>query len=295
MSFSKNIFIMLTLAHIFVVPSIIHATIIGVSYSYPDSPVVTIDETSGVFAEVGLSGFPCLNSMACDSSGIFYSVVNGRTSGCIPYLVTIDPRTGAGTLISMLNFGEVTPDVRGIAFSSHNVLFAINNTGPAGGLNRKDLYTIDMSSGIGSFVGVMGFAGIQGLDFSPSGTLYGWDVKYGLLTINSLTGVATDVNPQMGGAGDIQTIVFAPDGTLYGACHALYTIDIETGAYTLIGGGDYFDVRGIEFIPEPSILLFLGLGSLIIRRLKFKKLNPLEACQRRAAVAKERQSERPVF
>jgi hypothetical protein len=104
----------------------------------------------------------------------------------------MNPNTGRGTKVATLNFGDVIPDVRGLAFSPGGVLFAINNTGPPGGANPDDLFAIDVGTGVGTLIGRTGFTGVQDLAFAPDGTLYGWDISAGLLTIDPLTGRVLD-------------------------------------------------------------------------------------------------------
>ncbi len=228
-------------------------TLLGVSFDLTDSPVVTINEGTGMGALVGPAGFPKLNAMSRDSSGTFYSAVDDPFTGASQDLITINPTNGVGTSVATLNFGQVTPDVRGLAFSQNDVLFALNNTGPAGGLNPDDLYRINAGTGTGALVGATGLTDLQGLAFSSTGTLYGWDITIGLVTINPLTGMATDVNPNVNGIGGIQGIAFAQDGKLYGARDSLYEINPATGQFSLIGSGGYSDVRGIaEVPPEPE-------------------------------------------
>lgn len=94
--------------------------------------MVTINASTGVGAAIGNSGFAGLNSLAVNNSGTIYSAVDTFGATTWP-LVTINPSTGAGTSVATLNFGSVRPDVRGLAFSAGNVLFAVNDTGPAGG------------------------------------------------------------------------------------------------------------------------------------------------------------------
>ena len=123
-----------------------------------------------------------------------------------------------------------------------------------------------MQTGAGTLIGATGLTGLQGLDFSPAGVLYGWDIDIGLMTINPAIGVATDVNPQVGATADIQSIVFSPNGTpFFGARNALFTIDPTSGMPTRVGSGGYTDVRGIEIpgagsVPERGALLFVGGG-----------------------------------
>ncbi len=123
------------------------------------------------------------------------------------------------------------------------------------------LYTINAGTGAVTYVGVTGLWGIQGLEFSSDGTLYGWDVghaknssivKSGLVTINTSSGVATDVNPNLNNGADpsIQTLAFSLDGSqLFGAGSGLYSVNKSDGTIAAIGGPFwnevYIDIRGI--------------------------------------------------
>lgn len=237
-------------------PTIGEASIIAVSWSPTNSRVYGIDETTGVGELIGLSGFPRLNALAADGSGTLYSTVDYGTFGAGDELITIDPNTGAGTSIATLDFGSIDPALRGLAFRpSDGVLFAVNNTG------NDELFTIDIGTGVGTLIADQGTTGLQGIDFASDGTLYGWDNFLGLVTVDTTTGLLTDVNPTVGATAAIQSVVFGPDGTLYGARNALYTIDVGTGVTTIVGSGGYADVRGIAFlVPEPTMLALMGLG-----------------------------------
>ncbi len=258
------------------------AEIIGVSFGFlgSASPVVRIDPATGVGSVLGVSGFPAMNALAENRAGILYSAVDNPPVSP-PHLITINPVTGAGTMVATLNFGTVLPDVRGLAFSGADVLFAINNTGPIGGANPDDLFRVDVATGMGTLIGATGRNGVQSITFSSSGILYGWDVGgmglpgLGLITIDPATGLATDVNPTVGDGGlFMQGITFAPDGRLFGVSAAaatvmpdtLFAIDAGTGMVSPIGSGGYTDVRGIAFvggaIPEPSATVLFGLGTV---------------------------------
>ena len=234
------------------VPVASPTNMIGVSWDFSNSPVVKIDPNTGSGSTIGLSGFPGLNSLAKDPVGTLWSVTD-LYDDPNDQLIKIDPATGKGTQVATLNFPVYPANVRALAFSSMGVLYATNGR-PGAGLQPIDLYTVDVVTGIGTYIGPTG--AIQGLTFSPSGVLYGWDVNVGLVTINTATGAATDVNPAAAGTPNIQSIVFASDGTLYGAGNALYKIDPGTGVYSLIGSGGYMDVRGIEFVAglKPSCI-----------------------------------------
>ena len=223
-------------------------TAVGVSWSATDSPAYAIDVSTGQSVSLGLTGFLHLNSLAASSSGQLYSADDSR-------LVRIKPQGGVGDVAvsigSNINLGT---SIRGLAFSSNDVLYAINNGDPpdqAAG-TPDPLYILDRVTGDAQLVGSTGFAAIQGLDFGPDGALYAWDIFKGLLKVNPATGLATDVNLAIGGTGDIQTIAFGPNGILYGACNGLYVINPSTGAFTLSASLGNLDIRGLDFVAEPS-------------------------------------------
>jgi len=197
-----------------------------------------------------------LNSMAMDASGTIYTTGREASSPWETYLFTIDPGTGA------TKRGPRTTSTSALAFSPEGRLFAMRTDSM-----KNDLYTLDIETGALTLVGYPGVAGIQTLDFSPNGTLYGFDAGYasergiGLVTIDPITGLATDVDPMVhGNPSEVQSIAFAPDGTLYGASENLYTVDVNSGALTLVGPiqGIQGDIRGMVWIPEPSTLTALA-------------------------------------
>ena len=223
---------------------VVGETLLAVGWSL--CPVGTIDTTTGAFTSLGNAGFDGCNSLGRDSAGVFYSVAD---TGVGVALITIDSSTGAGTQVALLS---TELSVRGLAFSPSDVLYAVHP-----GSNGSELWTIDSTTGITTLVGEMGFGAVQGLAFHPTnGTLYAADNSAGLLTVDTATGVATDVNGGVGGTGDIQTITVVPDGTIFGVRDDLYVIDPATGVYTLVATGGYPDMRGADFIgPIPVELM----------------------------------------
>ena len=242
-----------------------HADLIAIDFN---GTLVEIDKTTGVGVPIGGSGVVNgLNAVASDSTGTFYSA-GGTGLNVDNDLYTFDLLTGVASSIATLNLGPVV-SVRGMAFSPGDTLYALNN---GGGLTSTivddELYTINPLTGMGTLVGSTGLTAIQAISFSSAGALFGWDIGLGLLGIDPLTGIATDINVAIGATANIQTIAFDTDGTLYGAGDALYTIDTITGMVTLIGSGGYTDVRGMDFmavrvvVPEPTTLALLGVGLL---------------------------------
>ena len=207
------------------------------------------DGSGALQSDSGFSG----NSLARNSAGKLFTV--SESSEGDHTLVTIDPKTGLGDIVSQLE----ALDVRGLAFSDNDELFGIRLfSGPAEG---DSLYKLDVQTGEQTFVGsTVGFTTIEGLDFAPDGTLYGWDLESGLVTINSQTGAATDVNPEIGADVPIQGLVFTDSGRLFGARDALYEINTETGKATYIRKIDQSSLRGLEFktVITPNAISISG-------------------------------------
>ncbi len=206
--------------------------------------VYRISSTTGGGTQIGRTLFASgHNSLAIDTAGTIWSTQGPRTA---LNLISIDPTNGSGTVRS-----GVVPDVRGLAAEADGSFFAVVNVGAVNPNN--ELWHIS-TTGFSYRVGNIGYPGLQGLT-SVGGALYGFDlpafgVGVGLVRIDRVTGVATDVNPNIGSPGfDIQFLATRADGKVFGGRDQLYEIDVTTGAYTLIGGGGYLDVRGADFVP----------------------------------------------
>ena len=218
--------------------------ILGIAWP---SGAYRIDLSMGTTLPLGSGSHTGLNSMARDPEGRLLSVGTGGI------LVSINPASGATTEIATLTAGGAVPVVPSLAVSPLGTLYAINREFP------DTLYTVDVNSGNMTRVGSVG-AGftIQGLAFSPQGTLYGWDIGQGLVTIDTTTGAATDVNPSVGAPVGLQCLAFSPAGVLYGAQYALYTIDTGTGTPTATAVHGLFDIRGIDFIVPRTFRLTIS-------------------------------------
>lgn len=148
------------------------------------------------------------------------------------------------------------------------VLFgAATGNGPGGGEAPSNLYQIDPATGAASLIGPIGFDGVTGMSFHPiTGVLYAScnaDNIYGtsssaLITINPLTGAGTLIGRITGGANRFPDISFGPNGVLYGygdfGTEGLYTIDLGTGAGTLVGvSGTGGGGNGMDFAPNGDL------------------------------------------
>ena len=270
-------------------PSVFAANLLGIS---SDGSVFSIDESDGSGGVLGSSGFAGVNSLARSSSGQFVGVSRGLLDPTAT-LFAVDPATGLGTGITGLDFGkDIDVSVRALTFSDEK-LFAINNGGGRfSTIGADDLYEVN-GSGAGTLIGSTGFTGIQGLTTGPDGKLYAWDLGSfdpadgkGLLIIDPATGAGADLDSAFGETEgvEIQTLAFSPTGKLYGGKDSLYLIDPATGATTLVGSGNYADIRGFEFLsgtgqgngngnsgnpgqqpyaptPEPAGLILAGMAA----------------------------------
>lgn len=247
-------------ATVFAVPA--NAALIGINSA---GNIFSIDGMTGSISLVGASGISAgtPNSMAKDNAGTLFTATD--------QLFTIDPVTGAATTVVGLPLRG--RGLRGMAFDSSDTLFGVDSV-PDITVNDV-LVTVDTTTGAVTTIGTdLGFSGIQGLAFAPDGVLYAWDVADGLLTIDLLTGVATDINNSVAADANIQSLAFDASGVLYGARNDLFSIDLSTGISTLVGSGNSatFDIRGIEtVIPiPPAVYLFstglLGLIGIARRR-----------------------------
>ena len=216
------------------------SSLLGLAY---DGSIFQLGEDGSgtLLSNIGLGG----NSLASNAAGELFTV--SGVSERDRTLIKIELATGLGQIVTPVE----SSDIRGLAFSLEDELFGIRLfSGPAAG---DDLYKLDSQTGQQTFVGsTIGFTTIEGLDFAPDGTLYGWDLESGLVTIDVETGAATDINPDVGADVPIQGIVFANDGRLFGSRDALYEINVATGETTYLGNSDYSSIRGLEIRTDAA-------------------------------------------
>ena len=173
------------------------------------------------------------------------------------HLLTIDPDTGAGTLVGNIPGVFAVP---GLAINSAGDIYGTDN--PV----DSSLYRIDAATGASFFVGNLGIEGPDGIAFDEDDVLYVTETfdLANLYTVDVTTAVPTLVGSLTGLPVDehMTGLAFDPiDGTLYGSTggsiqpDTIYTIDKSTGAVTLVGttglGGStpdlFFDKTGSLF------------------------------------------------
>jgi len=167
-------------------------------------------------------------------------------------LITIDPVTGAGSVIGSLG----STSVEGLAFDPQSGMLYGSDV-----LNGV-LMTIDPLTAAGSVVGPFLSDPPTGLAYDPSTrTLFGADATNDiLLTIDVTTGVVTGIGAFGPGLGSVAGLAFdTTAGKLYGvesdSNGRLFEIDPATGAGTPFGGFFFLELYGLAFDPIADRLI----------------------------------------
>ncbi len=128
----------------------------------------------------------------------------------------------------------------GLANDGAQFLWAVEDASP------DLLVRIDKVAGTKVTVGPTGYTNIVGLEVW-NGHLCAWDAVAGLLMLDKNTGVATDVNPNLGtGGAQIEWLTTRMDGRLIGGQNGLYLIDPATGTATPYASLGNVDLRGAD-------------------------------------------------
>jgi hypothetical protein len=172
-------------------------------------------------------------SMAKDSSGRIFAGSPSRIYQVFPNRIVEYANLQLQKLFAMA-----------FAPGSDTIIYAMN-TRPA-----REFYRIDISipgAAQKTLINARMSEVLNGLVFSPSGTLYGWSNNIGLVIVDPLTGGLIDVNPAVAAPDALQSLAFDSSGMMWGAGDALFTIDLATGITTAVGNALCVDVTGIEF------------------------------------------------
>lgn len=233
----------------------------------------TIDKTNASAIEVGSFGVGgYMAGLAYDADN---DIMYGTTTGT-DRLYSIDYRTGGANFIGDLGVTLM----HGLAYdNSTDTLFGVFGKLGDDGLYGDGLYQIDVSTGNSTLIGNIGYYNdnhentVHGLAVHPiTNDLYGITGGMGfgsaMVRIDKTTGSGTflhEYNIYNGMTG----LAFLPDGTLYAINNqagALFTLDILSGSIQCIGYTGYGNALGLTCVPEPTTVLLLALGSLIIAR-----------------------------
>ncbi|MFN2395795.1 MAG: carboxypeptidase regulatory-like domain-containing protein [Bacteroidales bacterium] len=158
---------------------------------------------------------------------IWYTVSYDPANGS---LHTVDPATGDYTLVGATGYS-----LTGLAYDQNSgTMYASGFDG-----TNSQLYTVDLNTGAATLVGQISTGIVIGIAADADGNMYGINLDDNLYTIDANTGTGTVVGPLGVTINYAQDIAFDRDndvlyGALYTTTGGLYTIDVTTGAATLI-------------------------------------------------------------
>lgn len=196
------------------------------------------------------------SGMARDSSG---RVVGSSGYTWLPFAIyEIHPVTGQTQFICQTGLLGLTS----ISFGPGDALYGLNNPNGSG-LGILDLVQIDLSTGATTVVGSTGFNTCGTLAYGQ-GFFWAYESGYdgvGLIRIDPLTGLGTDVNPSLRGPNDlVDSICFSDDGVLYLLDFGLWIMDTVTGVPAFVGhipGAPL--ITCAEFVPHLPSPFALGV------------------------------------
>ena len=217
----------------------------------------SIDLHTGEVTLVGGSGawVTTYAAMAADSQGVVYSLsqdLNFDTSE----LHTVDPATGQTTYVM-----DILEDgISAIAFGPGDVLYALLNLSYPIGSAPQHLATIHTVTGAVTVIGqaAPSPSAMLAMDFDGI-TMYAWDNRRGLMTLDLNTGLGTEVNPGfIGSAYPHKSMCFGGDGTLYLVDGSHWICEPTTGVPSYVAVNGFPGIfGGVEYIPGPNQVLSL--------------------------------------
>lgn len=165
--------------------------------------------------------------MGFDGDGALYGI-GGGSSSQIEGLYSIDPATGASTYIADVS-GISTPGTHGGIQNSPNQLRFIGDTAYTTTISSTSdgLYTINLTTGVGTLIGSTGLVGNNVLDAYIGGQFV--DVSAGRIFL---------IDPATGNA----------------------TTGVAISSNVTTTGGGYFAFATEDSVPEPAPTMLLGLG-----------------------------------
>ena len=209
----------------------------------------SLDLKTGTTSFIGMTGHHSYywNGLAMNSQGKIFSATGDWIAGFSIY--EIEPSTGQGTFVLNSGFSEIGAMAFGpgdTLYLSHDPLWPA-----AGGIH--ELYTLDLSTGSTSFIGVTGTRNLLALDFFDD-TLYGYTTSDGLVQIDTASGLAMDANENfIGYIGAAMAMCFDDRGALHYVDDALWMIDKDSGIRNPV---DWIDIFGfwteMVFVAGPN-------------------------------------------
>lgn len=250
------------------------------------NPSVSTSVGTPAIGAQGITGLDFDNSGSLWGTTLGAPGVYGETFGPVSSLVQIDPDTGA--LIN--DIGPIHTNASDVSGSSISIgdLAYDKTTGTLYGIESNDhfinvgggIYTIDLGTGLATFVGATIWGTAVGIAFDDAGTLYalGWDPYVGpygtnmLFTLDKtdaseLSRVTVSQNDYIFsglGINPLTNEIYAIEDDQFSSGNAIYVVDPLTGLMTYAGtpSGVASDIafRVTQPIPAPSALALFALA-----------------------------------
>ncbi len=240
----------------------------GVGRGSGENPgaILTLDQANGTATVIGEGASDPqagVTGLAFDSAGrLFASTTNAPLFGGTPFstLIRIDPLTGEQVaLIGTIKVADTALVINDLAIQpGTDVLFGtvINVS-----TNTNNLYTIDKTTAVATFIGDTGVIGAT-VAFGPDGTLYQTSAEFGdmgflrgfLNTLNPATAAVLTTSMPFTEAHIGALAVRPTDGVIFassGMPGDIYTLSPE-GVLTLVGNTGAGGPGDLAFTPLPK-------------------------------------------
>jgi hypothetical protein len=243
-----------------------------------------VSATNAALTLVGGTGLSVPADIQFAPDGTLYAITP-TGPGSPAALYKLNPNTAAATLVGQL--GQVLTE-GALTITPSGTAYAFNGANTA---NVDQLLSINLQTGAATVVGQLnGQHDIDGMAFRSDGELVALDeVSDSLLLINPTTLAVSTLAAVPGPAGAVGGMTtidgktgFYATGILEGGTNSLFSVNLSTGASTLIGSfaPTITSGEGISGLaeaanvataaPEPASLVLLGLGAaaLALPRLR---------------------------
>ncbi len=228
-----------------------------------------VDSNTGASTLVGSFGVSGVLAQTFSPDGTLYAIYNAGNAA-LAHLATVNLQTGAATPVG----SAAGVPLEAMAFGPDGTLYA-------GNFNTNNLYKVNLSTGVATIVGPLGFSWIMDMAWdSANNTMYAIAAPptctgSSLYSINLSTGSGSLVTtiPQdnclMALAVDSENRLLATDFMM---ASPLFQIDPLTGNLTNLGNTGLIGTMGAAAapVPEPASVLLFGSGVLglahIVRR-----------------------------